>query len=297
MKLISYPIIGFTGASVVPEGTVKLPVKLSEGSHSKDIMVEFLVVDVPTAYNAIIGGPQIHDAQAVVFTYPLTKIYTSNKGKSERIKGNQESTRACYLTTLKHFDHKRPIETPSSARKRRRMENKAKRDLSIENFEGRPTDMSRPSPEGETEELSLELERPERMVKIGEDLAAEVNIYLISLLRGQTDIFAFSTDEMPGFDLAFMVHRLNVREEVRAVKQKKRNFSSEKNAAIKEEVDKLLPADFIEPCDYPEWLANVVMVKKANGSWRMYVDFSDLNKACPKDCYPLPRIDQLCGLH
>ena len=44
---------------------------------------------------------------------------------------------------------------------------------------------------------------------------------------------------------------------------------------------------------YPDWLANVVMVKKANGKWRMCVDFTDLNKACPKDSYPLPRIDQL----
>ena len=44
---------------------------------------------------------------------------------------------------------------------------------------------------------------------------------------------------------------------------------------------------------YPDWLVNVVMVKKANGKWRMCVDFTDLNRACPKDSYPLPRIDQL----
>ena len=44
---------------------------------------------------------------------------------------------------------------------------------------------------------------------------------------------------------------------------------------------------------YPDWLANVVMIKKANSKWRMCVDFTDLNKACPKDSYPLPRIDQL----
>ena len=44
---------------------------------------------------------------------------------------------------------------------------------------------------------------------------------------------------------------------------------------------------------YPEWLTNVVLVKKANGKWRMCVDFPNLNKACPKDSFPLPRIDQL----
>ena len=56
---------------------------------------------------------------------------------------------------------------------------------------------------------------------------------------------------------------------------------------------KLLEVDFIREVYYPEWLANVVMVKKANGKWRMCMDFTDLNKACPKDSYPLPRIDLL----
>ena len=124
-------------------------------------------------------------------------------------------------------------------------------------------------------------------------MAGDVKINLISLLRDHVGVFAFFVDEMLGIGPAFMVHRLNDSEDVRPVKHKNRNFSSEKNAAIKEEVDKLLAADFIEQCDYPEWLANVVMVKKANGSWRMCVDLTDLNKACPKDCYPLPRINQL----
>ena len=60
-----------------------------------------------------------------------------------------------------------------------------------------------------------------------------------------------------------------------------------------EEVEKLLEADFIREVFYPDWLANVVMVKKSNGKWRMCVDFTDLIKACPKDSFPLPRIDQL----
>ena len=63
-----------------------------------------------------------------------------------------------------------------------------------------------------------------------------------------------------------------------------------------DEVNKLLAANFIQEVHYPEWLANVVMVKKANGKWRMCVDFIDLNQACPKDSFPLPRIDQLLDL-
>ena len=70
-------------------------------------------------------------------------------------------------------------------------------------------------------------------------------------------------------------------------------FAPEKDNAIKDEVQKLIAAKFIREVYYPDWIANVVMVKKANGKWRMCVDFTDLNKAYPKDSYLLPRIDQL----
>jgi hypothetical protein len=58
-------------------------------------------------------------------------------------------------------------------------------------------------------------------------------------------------------------------------------------------VQKLLQAGFIREVDYPEWLANVVLVKKSTGKWRMYVDFTDLNRACPKDSFSLPWVDLL----
>ena len=70
-------------------------------------------------------------------------------------------------------------------------------------------------------------------------------------------------------------------------------FAPEKENAIKEEVQKLTATKFIREIYYPDQLANIVMVKKVNGKWRMCVDFTDLNKTCPKDSYPLPRIDQL----
>ena len=72
-----------------------------------------------------------------------------------------------------------------------------------------------------------------------------------------------------------------------------RIFAPEHNRAITKEVEKLLEADFIREVFYLDWLANMVMVKKSNGKWRMCVDFTDLNKACLKDSFPLPRIDQL----
>ena len=73
-------------------------------------------------------------------------------------------------------------------------------------------------------------------------------------------------------------------------------FFPEIENAIKEEVQKLTITKFIREVYYLDRLANVVMVKKANGKWRMGVDFTNLNKVCPKDSYPLPRIDQLVDL-
>jgi hypothetical protein len=70
-------------------------------------------------------------------------------------------------------------------------------------------------------------------------------------------------------------------------------MSDDKAEGARNEVKRLLSASVIREVKYPEWLANTVMVKKANGKWRMCIDFMDLNKACPKDEFPLPRIDSL----
>ena len=70
-------------------------------------------------------------------------------------------------------------------------------------------------------------------------------------------------------------------------------FAPECNKAVTKEMEKLLEADFFREVFYPDWFANVVMVKKSNGKWRMCDDFTDLNKACLKEGFPLPRIDQL----
>ncbi|KAK9075696.1 hypothetical protein SSX86_004025 [Deinandra increscens subsp. villosa] len=77
------------------------------------------------------------------------------------------------------------------------------------------------------------------------------------------------------------------------IQQKRRKFAPEKNVIIQEEVDKLLKTKMIREVKYPKWLANVVVVQKKNGKWRVCVDYTDLNKACPKDPFPLPHIDAM----
>lgn len=84
-------------------------------------------------------------------------------------------------------------------------------------------------------------------------------------------------EDMPGIDPWLVVHRLNVNLASRLVKQKKRKFALEKNQVITEEVEKLLKNCFVRKVHYPDWLVNVVMVRKPNGKWHMCVNFTDLN--------------------
>ena len=86
---------------------------------------------------------------------------------------------------------------------------------------------------------------------------------------------------------------MNVNPASKPVQQRRRVFAPDRDQAVRDEVARLLSAGFIREVYYLDWLANVVLVKKANGKWRMCVDFTDLNRACPKDSFPLPRIDQL----
>ena len=95
---------------------------------------------------------------------------------------------------------------------------------------------------------------------------------------------------MGGIDPAIITHKLNVSPSFKPVKQKRRSFAPERQKAINEEVGKLLRAWAIREVEYPKWLANVVLIKKANGKWRLCIDFTDVNRACPKDSFPLPQI-------
>ena len=96
---------------------------------------------------------------------------------------------------------------------------------------------------------------------------------------------------MGGIDPAIITHRLNVNPSFKPFKKKRRSFAPERQKAINEKVGKLLQAGAIREVEYPEWLVNVVLIKKVNGKWRLYIDFTGVNRACPKDSFPLPQID------
>uniref|UniRef100_A0A2N9FGV7 Integrase catalytic domain-containing protein n=1 Tax=Fagus sylvatica TaxID=28930 RepID=A0A2N9FGV7_FAGSY len=102
-----------------------------------------------------------------------------------------------------------------------------------------------------------------------------------------------NTTKCPGIDPGLVAHSLNVEPGTKPVVQPARTFHTEVEAQITQEVKKLLAAGFIKPIQHPRWLSNIVPVKKKNGQIRCCVDFRNLNKACPKDEFPLPNMDLL----
>jgi hypothetical protein len=135
-----------------------------------------------------------------------------------------------------------------------------------------------------------EIQRP---ISISASLSAEERTSLVKLLKEYQDVFAWQYDEMPGLDPGLVAHALNVEPGTRPVVQPMRTFHPEVEAQITKEIQKLLAVGFVKPIQHPQWLSNIVPVKKKNGQIRCCVDFHNLNKACPKDEFPLPSMDVL----
>ena len=132
-----------------------------------------------------------------------------------------------------------------------------------------------------------------RKVKIGTSLSPEVRKAIVACLRRNRGVFAWSHSDMKGVDPDLMCHRLNIDPRLPAHRQKRRPLNPERAQALKDEVDRLIGAGFIREAKYPDWVSNPVLVPKPDGRWRCCVDFTNLNEACPKDSFPVPRIDQM----
>lgn len=98
---------------------------------------------------------------------------------------------------------------------------------------------------------------------------------------------------MTGIHPTVVSHWLNTLASSKPIQQKIRRFHPDRQKVIQEEMEKLLEARFIRKVEYPEWLANVVVAPKKGRKWRVCVDYTNLNDTCPKDSFPLPRIDQI----
>ncbi|XP_077249357.1 uncharacterized protein LOC143888847 [Tasmannia lanceolata] len=269
-----YSIYGFSGAAVWVSGKIDLPVTFGTYPLQKTIMTTFMVVDIPFTYSGIIGCPTLRDLGAVVSTPHLKMKFPTRTGIGE-VRGQQMMARQCYAASLKGSNA--PAENfmigSEDPRERART------------VRGEPIE--------ELDSIPISEDQPEKEVRIGSLLKGTLRDQMISFLRANKDVFAWSALDMPGIPPEMTVHRVNVNPTLKPVRQKKRNFAAERQTHIKAKVKKLLQAGFVKEIRYPEWLSNAVMVKKANGGWWACIDFTDLNCACTKDPYPLPCIDQL----
>ncbi|XP_057790905.1 uncharacterized protein LOC131007998 [Salvia miltiorrhiza] len=297
-------LFGFSGEIIMPLGFVELQVTLGRADACKNRMIRFLVVDMPKpSYNVILGRPALTAFRAIISMFHLKMKFPIGGGRVGEVWDDQKMSKECHVRML----------TQSSVQKRER---ERATEGSDTRKKGKTSDVAGPAEERwELSELLNARENSEKsalistngvcnmidlfpgkedfQTKIGSSMNEQTRAELINCLQRNADVFAFSTGDLKGIDRGLAEHRLNVDPNVKPVKQRTRHFGAEKDVAIREQVQGLLDAGHIEEVQYPEWISNAVMVAKKTNTWRMCVDYRDLNAACPKDHYPLPRIDQL----
>ena len=143
----------------------------------------------------------------------------------------------------------------------------------------------------ELKEVNLVDEDTTKVTKVGTGLNPILKSRIVEFLKQNLDVFAWTHEDIPRIDNEVIEHKLNVDPTKKPVQQKRRVFAPEWNKAVMEEVEKLLTTGFIREVYYPKWLTNIIIVKKSNRKWCMCVDFTGPNQTCPKDSFPLPRID------
>lgn len=268
LKHIKSPITSFCGGITQPMGVAKLQVEF--GDHNtgdiKAVRSLFNIVDIPFTYNRIIGRPILYEIDAATSIWRLTmKIPLETRILT--IRGDQAMAQQCYQLAVKPQLEAFPLATFGEEKQR-----------------------VNPEPVDRVQTIQI---AEGKNVKMGSELEHEVKKDISRVLMKHSDSFTSKATEIIRIDLEIASHNLNVNSGAKPVVQKKRKFAYERQKVITEEIKKLLEVRFIREVQHPEWVANVVLVKKSNGKYRMCVGYTDLNKVCPKDSYPLLTIDQL----
>jgi hypothetical protein len=147
-----------------------------------------------------------------------------------------------------------------------------------------------------TESINIGTMEQPRILQLAASLTPEEVLKFIEFLKENHVNFAWSYADMLGLDPNLIMHHLSINIGVRPVKKKLKKMHPHIALMVKEELKKLLDVGFIQSIEYAEWISNIVPVSKLDGRIRICIDFRDLNKACPKDDFPLPNIDTIVDL-
>jgi hypothetical protein len=272
-------LYSFGGKGTFPVSKIELPLSFGVAPNARSEQVTFDIVDMVYPYNAIMGRGSINKFEAAIHGLYLCMKIPGPQGVIT-VYGNQQTAHDierdfilgqrnmhCLTAQREGFEGTRPV-----------ADEKVKAQLQSNNG---------------TKAVPLDPATPKQTVVISEDLTLRDEEKLISCLSRNKDVFAWSAHDLVGVSRTIIEHDLGNDPSVRPKKQRLRKMSDEKTEATKAEVHRLLEANFIKPIAYPTWLANMVMVQKKSGKWRMCIDFTSLNKVCPKDNFPLPRIDKI----
>ncbi|GKC22547.1 hypothetical protein Tco_1024697 [Tanacetum coccineum] len=131
----------------------------------------------------------------------------------------------------------------------------------------------------------------DQTITIGGSLTAEYRSRLIEKLRKHADAFAWTPTNMTGIPRFVVENELKTYPHIEPRVQWKRSIAPDRRKVVKDEVTEWLKAGIVRKVWYPTWVANLVLVKKSDNSWRMFINFKYLNKSYSKDLYPLPEID------
>jgi hypothetical protein len=139
----------------------------------------------------------------------------------------------------------------------------------------------------ELEEVDIGPGDKPRLTFISKKLDSSLQEPMIALLKEYSNCFAWDYMEMPGLDRRIVEHRLPLKKGFQPFHQRARQMRTDVLVEVKKEIEKMLEAGFIRPCRYAEWISGIVPVHKKDGRWRVCVDFRNLNRATPKDDYPM----------
>ncbi|XP_061357618.1 uncharacterized protein LOC133301917 [Gastrolobium bilobum] len=293
LKPCNTALIAFNGRNTIPNGYIDLRLTLGTKEAYKSDWIRFIVADFPSEYNVILERPTIHDWDMLVSTKHQKLKIIGKQNTVITIAGDQKESRDCYFKSVRAVsnDFKNPAGV-NPVGKQDSLRQKGQKPINMVELDMRDdTQIPRPEPDGEREEVIIGQET--QTAKIEKGLANEDKVRLTECLRRNTDVFAWKSSEILRVDPDFCCHKLAVYPGSKPIAQKKRKVSAERRQVLEDHVKELLEAGFIREIQYTTWLSNVVMVKKPNGKWRVCTDYTDLNKVCPKDAYPMPNIDQL----